>query len=188
MHHSDWDVIIQAHALISQLLYGARNTHTHASFFLILVSFSYLLEVSCPFRAPSSARKAGCLAAPMSRPNPPMQVSSQPATAPFLRKAWEIVEDPETDAIVSWGPSGASFVVHDVETFSREILPRSFKHNNFSSFVRQLNTYVSFLRWFLAWLHLADLVPAIVLAADAFVSACCAGLPQVRPGQVGVYE
>eukprot|EP00798_Chlamydomonas_sp_ICE-L_P014740 gene14740-20786_t len=71
---------------------------------------------------------------------PSVAARSQPVP-PFLRKAWEIVEDKDTDHIVSWGPSGASFIVHDVETFAKEILPKKFKHNNFSSFVRQLNTY-----------------------------------------------
>ncbi|XP_073290359.1 heat stress transcription factor A-2b-like [Primulina huaijiensis] len=60
---------------------------------------------------------------------------------PFLSKTFELVDDPSLDAIISWGAKGDSFVVWDPVEFSRLILPRNFKHNNFSSFVRQLNTY-----------------------------------------------
>ncbi|XP_031738260.1 heat stress transcription factor A-3 isoform X2 [Cucumis sativus] len=60
---------------------------------------------------------------------------------PFLWKTFDIVEDPVLDSIVSWGSAGQSFVVWDPVEFSKVILPSNFKHNNFSSFVRQLNTY-----------------------------------------------
>ncbi|XP_030453761.1 heat stress transcription factor A-3 isoform X1 [Syzygium oleosum] len=60
---------------------------------------------------------------------------------PFLSKTFDLVDDRSLDPIISWGSSGESFVVWDPVEFARIILPRNFKHNNFSSFVRQLNTY-----------------------------------------------
>ncbi|CAN4084798.1 unnamed protein product [Withania somnifera] len=60
---------------------------------------------------------------------------------PFLKKTFEMVDDPHTDSIISWSNTETSFVVWDPHKFSIHLLPKQFKHNNFSSFIRQLNTY-----------------------------------------------
>ncbi|ESW29066.1 hypothetical protein PHAVU_002G040500 [Phaseolus vulgaris] len=63
------------------------------------------------------------------------------SVAPFLSKTYDMVDDPSTDSVVSWGENNNTFVVWNVPQFATDILPKHFKHNNFSSFVRQLNTY-----------------------------------------------
>ncbi|KAB2067303.1 hypothetical protein ES319_A09G217300v1 [Gossypium barbadense] len=61
--------------------------------------------------------------------------------APFLLKTYDMVDDSATDDIVSWSSHNKSFVVWNPPEFARLLLPTYFKHNNFSSFIRQLNTY-----------------------------------------------
>ncbi|XP_062183727.1 heat stress transcription factor B-2a-like [Phragmites australis] len=62
-------------------------------------------------------------------------------TPPFLTKTYAMVEDPSTDDTVSWNDTGTAFVVWRPAEFASDLLPKHFKHSNFSSFVRQLNTY-----------------------------------------------
>ncbi|KAL1206869.1 Heat stress transcription factor B-3 [Cardamine amara subsp. amara] len=74
-----------------------------------------------------------------------------PPPPPFLVKTYKVVEDPKTDEVISWNGDGTGFVVWQPEEFARDLLPTLFKHCNFASFVRQLNTYgfrkVTTIRW-----------------------------------------
>ncbi|XP_020235858.1 heat stress transcription factor A-4c [Cajanus cajan] len=66
---------------------------------------------------------------------------SSSSLPPFLAKTYEMVDDSSSDSIVSWSVTSKSFIVWNPPEFARDLLPRFFKHNNFSSFIRQLNTY-----------------------------------------------
>ena len=86
--------------------------------------------------------------------------------------SYDLVDDAKTNDIVSWTEDGrrfescntacfcasahhgenssspntvlhCSFVIWKPAEFARDVLPQCFKHNNLSSFIRQLNTYVS---------------------------------------------
>lgn len=69
--------------------------------------------------------------------------------APFLCKTYDLLQERDDNdddgnkKIVSWNAQGDGFVVWSPAEFSELMLPKYFKHNNFSSFIRQLNTYVS---------------------------------------------
>ncbi|GAW08526.1 DUF21-domain-containing protein [Lentinula edodes] len=59
----------------------------------------------------------------------------------FVTKLYQMINDPKSAHFIAWTEHGTSFVVSNVGEFSRSILGSHFKHNNFSSFVRQLNMY-----------------------------------------------
>jgi hypothetical protein len=77
--------------------------------------------------------------------SPTAGTAAPTVTPPFLTKLYNLVEDQGTAELVSWLPcddgSAKSFTVHKPSEFARDVLPKHFKHNNFSSFVRQLNQY-----------------------------------------------
>ncbi|XP_044506829.1 heat stress transcription factor B-2a [Mangifera indica] len=67
--------------------------------------------------------------------------SQRSIPTPFLTKTYQLVDDHTIDDVISWNDDGSTFVVWNPTVFARDLLPKYFKHNNFSSFVRQLNTY-----------------------------------------------
>ncbi|CAL9201710.1 unnamed protein product [Musa hybrid cultivar] len=74
-------------------------------------------------------------------PPPPSYEGQRVMPTPFLTKTYQLVDDPAMDDVISWNEDGSTFVVWRPAEFARDVLPKFFKHNNFSSFVRQLNTY-----------------------------------------------
>ena len=57
----------------------------------------------------------------------------------FLKKLSAMLEQP--DNYIEWTHEGTSFKINDREQFTMQTLPQYFKHNNFASFIRQLNMY-----------------------------------------------
>ncbi|KAI3749038.1 hypothetical protein L6452_12566 [Arctium lappa] len=86
------------------------------------------------------------MAPPQQQQQPPLESPAGDSAArslptPFLTKTYHLVDDNTIDDVVSWSEDGSTFIVWNPTEFAKDLLPKYFKHNNFSSFVRQLNTY-----------------------------------------------
>jgi hypothetical protein len=73
--------------------------------------------------------------------DPNKEESKKSEMANFLLKLYQILETDEYNHLIEWGENGKYFVVKNLNEFTDKICPKFFKHNNFSSFVRQLNMY-----------------------------------------------
>ncbi|KAI8889524.1 hypothetical protein K501DRAFT_207950 [Backusella circina FSU 941] len=61
--------------------------------------------------------------------------------AAFISKLYKMLEDTSIQHLISWSEKGDLFSVSNPTSFSKIVLPQYFKHNNWQSFVRQLNMY-----------------------------------------------
>ncbi|OZA41539.1 MAG: hypothetical protein B7X84_07780 [Alphaproteobacteria bacterium 17-39-52] len=48
------------------------------------------------------------------------------------------MKNQDNKKIICWDKDDIGFIVIDVVSFTKEILPKYFRHSNFSSFVRQV--------------------------------------------------
>lgn len=51
------------------------------------------------------------------------------------------LDESKNTELIRWSDKGDSFVVLDEDEFAKTLIPELFKHNNYASFVRQLNMY-----------------------------------------------
>lgn len=68
------------------------------------------------------------------------------AISSFLKKTYGLlnvpsllIQDQCNQDVVRWANNGIGFLVLDELLFSKEVLPKYFKHSNYSSFVRQVH-------------------------------------------------
>ena len=59
----------------------------------------------------------------------------------FLEKLFKIISNKKNNKIIHWNDDGTRVVISDPMKFSQKILLKNFKHDNYSSFIRQLNIY-----------------------------------------------
>ncbi|KAI2793459.1 hypothetical protein POX_a00038 [Penicillium oxalicum] len=60
---------------------------------------------------------------------------------PFVQKLSSFLDESKNTELIRWSDDGNSFIVLDEDEFARRLIPELFKHNNYASFVRQLNMY-----------------------------------------------
>lgn len=128
---------------------GGRDPLTRS---LVPLSGGYGPAFSAPAYAggPSSDPKRESALIPPGVPGPAPGPAPGPGASikeycavltPFIYKLYCLVSDESTNALCCWTGAGDSFIVQDPTRFAASVLPNYFKHNQFSSFVRQLNKY-----------------------------------------------
>ncbi|OBZ84237.1 Heat shock factor protein 3 [Choanephora cucurbitarum] len=68
-------------------------------------------------------------------------ISKQRPLPSFIKKLWLILATESFKEFIFWVDQGQVICVPNAVLFSQNILPKFFKHNNWQSFVRQLNLY-----------------------------------------------
>ena len=59
----------------------------------------------------------------------------------FITNLYKILEDSTNHIHINWCDDQESFIILNISRFSETVLPKYYKHSNYSSFVRQLNMY-----------------------------------------------
>jgi len=62
-------------------------------------------------------------------------------TETFLIKLYEIMKNKSYNKVINWNEDGTCIIIKDINLLTKKILPKYYKHDNYSSFVRQLNMY-----------------------------------------------
>ncbi|KAF2181778.1 hypothetical protein K469DRAFT_691853 [Zopfia rhizophila CBS 207.26] len=68
-------------------------------------------------------------------------LSKRKQIPPFVQKLSSFLDEKNNTNLIRWSDDGNSFIVLDEDEFARTLIPELFKHNNYASFVRQLNMY-----------------------------------------------
>lgn len=64
-------------------------------------------------------------------------------TYSILQVGVPIMQRPDLDHIIAWNHDGNGFIIHDLAQFEAQILPQYFKHQKYTSFVRQVLLHFS---------------------------------------------
>ena len=59
----------------------------------------------------------------------------------FLSKLYDILNDINYNEIISWNKEGTGIIIKNTIALCQSVLPKYYNHHNYSSFVRQLNSY-----------------------------------------------
>ena len=61
----------------------------------------------------------------------------------FLVKLFNILNESQYKSYIQWGPDDQTVIISDSNGLTKKVLPKFYNHNNYASFVRQLNMIIS---------------------------------------------